>query len=290
MNMSQIHEQLAGIDLQSNLSAQAVLYEIAIRRDKRKKNKQLIALVVLLAVSLCVVQFQQISTFAGSLYRDVLISLKDDSLVFENFEFVPVEIRDINWISSWVRGSRIGEKRYDSIETAEDELKISILRNPNSIGLDRYMLINLIYFESDNRIEMILPRHFIGDLKNYQESRSENGELSYSYQADDKTVYKSPLSMKIVFFAAAGDAHINHSWTFFDYEDIYQSPISDITAYFMKDSGSVTFSEQELKLFDAAAEPKLVAAFVKDNLLYIIEGNTSNNELKHLIDTFVIPG
>ena len=289
MNMNQIREQLDDIDLQSNLSAQAVLREITIRRDKRKKSKQMIVLVVFLAVSLCAVQFQQISTFAGSLYRDIVLTLKDDKLVIENFEFVPVEIRDINWISSGERGKRIGEKRYDNIEAAENELKLNILRNPNSIGLDRYMLINLVYFEADNRVELILPRHFIGDLKDYQEARLENGDLYYSYQADDQTAYQSPLTMKIIFFAAAGDSYANHSWTFFDYEEMYQSPVSGITAYLMKDSGRIAFSEQELKLYEAATETKRVAAFVQNNLLYIIEGNTNASEMKHLVDTFEIP-
>lgn len=288
MNMDQIREQLEGINLQSNISARTVLHEITVRKDKRKKKKQLIAVVALLAVILCAVQFQQISAFAESLYRELVVALRKDTLVFENFEFIPVEIRNLNWISSGEHGKRIGEKRYDSIETAEDELKISILRNPNSIELNRYMLINLIYFESDSRVELIFPRHFIGDLKDYQETKLENGDLYYSYQADDQTTYKSPLTMKIIFFAAAGDSFTNHSWTFFDYEEMYQSPASNITAYLMKDAGRVAFSGQELKLYDAATETKRIAAFAQNNLLYVIEGNTSVNEMRHLVDTFVI--
>ncbi len=127
------------------------------------------------------------------------------------------------------------------------KLKISSLRNPNSIELNRFMLINLVYFESDNRAELIFPRHFIGDLKDYQEVKTENEGLYYSYQTDDQTVYKSPLKMRIIFFAAAGNSFIDHSLIFYDYKEKYQSPVNGITAYLMKNSGHVAFSEQERK-------------------------------------------
>lgn len=291
MNMELIREQLEGIETpEINLTHHDILNEIHARKNKRRSNLRIITIVAILFIAIGTTQYQQISAFAGSLYRNITFSLNNETLVIDNLGTIPIEIGELNWLGNRQNkreGTRVGSKDYTDINALEEELGVSILRNSISIDMSRHSRIPLVYFEKTNIAELIFHRHFIGDLKDYKETIAKNGDLSYSYKTDD-TVYKSPLSMVVSFLTGSGNDLENQDWEFFDYAEKYTSPINGITAYLMKYGGSIALGEEEIELRSAAGEADLVTVFVNDNLLYTISGNVPSDEMKRIVDGFII--
>jgi hypothetical protein len=291
MNMELIRKQLEGIETpEVNLTHHDILNEIRARKNRRRSNLRIVAIVAVLFIAVGTTQYQQISAFAGSLYRNITFSLNNDTLVIENLGTIPIEIGELNWLGNRNEkreGTRVGSKAYADINALEEELGISILRNSISIDMSRHSRIPFVYFEKTNIVELIFQRHFIGDLKDYKETIEENGDLSYSYKTDG-SVYKSPLDMSVSFLTGNGENLENNSWEFFDYEEKYTSPINGITAYLMKYGGSITLGEEEIELRLAAGEADSVIVFVDDNLLYTIAGNVPSDDMKRIVDGFII--
>ncbi|HCS72726.1 MAG TPA: hypothetical protein DIW17_02490 [Clostridiales bacterium] len=113
------------------------------------------------------------------------------------------------------------------------------------------------------------------------------GDLYYSYKADG-TVYKSPLDISVSFLTGSGEDMVNQNWEFFDYKEKYTSPTNGITAYLMKYGGGIALGEEQIKLRSAAGEADSVTVFVNDNLLYTISGNIPSDEMKRIVDGFII--
>lgn len=283
MNMEQIREQLEGIQIQESIAPQDILNKIRDRRHKRKVRLWGMAAAAILLFAIGAAQFQQISSFAQSVYRSIILSLNEDTLFIGYLETIPVEIKGLSWV-----GNEIGNKHYSDIADVEEELGIHILRNTLSIDMDRHQRINLTLIKSRNIAELIFPRHFIGDLKNYQETLPDNGDLQYSYESDDNTLYKSPVSMTISFVTGEGKDVEKRPWEFFDYEEKYVSPENGITAYLMKNSENITLGGEKIALRVAAGEPGIIAVFVRNNLLYSLSGNISSNEMKRIVDAFIM--
>lgn len=285
MNIELIREQLKGIEVEEICMADEILNKIRARKQKRRLNLRVAAIIACLFISIGTIQFQQISAFAESLYRNIIISLNNDTIVINNLGTTPIELKGFSWLGS--KGTRIGTKYYPGIKAVEEELGISVLYNPISVDMNRHTQIPLIYFESRNIAELIFHRHFIGDLKNYNETILENGDLQYSYETDD-TIYKSPLSMTISLITGSGGDLENHNWEFFDYEEKYISPVNGITAYLMKYAGSIGLGDEKIALRSAAGETNSIIVFANDNLLYTISGNVPSDEMKRIVDGFII--
>jgi hypothetical protein len=283
MNMEQIREQLEGIQIQESIAPQDILNKIRARRHKRKMRLWGMTAAAVLLFTIGAIQFQQISSFAQSVYRRVILSLNEDTLFIGYLETIPVEIKGFRWV-----GNEVGNKQYSDITDVEEELGVHILRNTLSIDMDHHRRINLTFFKSQNIAELIFPRHFIGDLKNYQETIPDNGDLQYSYESDDNTLYKSPVSMAISFVTGGSDDVEKRPWEFFDYEEKYVSPENGITAYLMKHTGSITLGGEKIALRAAAGDPGIIAVFVKNNLMYSLSGNIPSNEIKRIVDAFIM--
>lgn len=283
MNMEQIREQMEGIQIQEFIAPQDILNKIRVRRQKRKVRLRGMAVAASLLIAIGAVQFQQISAFTQSVYRSVILSLGKDTLYIGYLQTIPSEIKSLSWI-----GGKVGIKDYSGIADAEEELGIHVLRNTLSIGMDRHRRINLTFFKTGNVVELKFDRHFIGDLKNYQETILDNGDLRYSYESDDDTLYKSPVSMTVSFVTGGGNDVEKRPWEFFDYEEKYVSPENNITAFLMKHSGSIMLGGEKLALRAAAGEPGISAVFVRNNLLYTLSGNIPSSEMKRIVDAFIV--
>ncbi|MEN6316200.1 MAG: hypothetical protein ABFD25_18360 [Clostridiaceae bacterium] len=283
MNMEQIREQMEGIQIREPIATQDILNKIRARRQKRKARLRVMTVAASLLIVIGAAQFQQISTFAQSVYRSIILSLNKDILDIGYLETIPAEIKGLSWV-----GGEVGSKHYSGIADVEEELGIRVLRNTLSIDMERHRNINLTFFKTGNVAKLNFHRHFIGDLKNYQETILDNGDLKYSYESDGNTLYKSPVSMTISFVTGGGADVEKGPWEFFDYEEKYLSPENNITAYLMKPSGSIIMGGKKIALREAAGEPGIIAVFVWDNLLYTLSGNIPSSEMKRIVDAFIV--
>jgi outer membrane lipoprotein-sorting protein len=283
MNMELIRKQLEEITPPEMRFKQHVLQQIRIRRQNRRRHMLISAAIILLVVIIGTAQFQQIAAMAENMYRSIKLSLYNETLVIDNnVDRIPIEVEGLEWVGK--QSNRVGHKSYTDSHAAQDELKIKLLHNARS----NESALNFLYFEKENRAELILRHFFIGDLKNFKETILENGDKRQSYSSDQETVYKSPIDMKVSFFTAKGAEYKMDNLDTYNYEEKYVSPVNGITAYLLKDAFQATSDESSLLMYAAGSITEKLAVFVHDNLLYIISGNLPSSEMKNIIDAFVV--
>lgn len=287
MNMKLIREQLEEIHPPELDIKKSVLQQIRIRRHNRKRRMQISAVAAMLVVILGTAQFHQIAAVAENLYRNIHLSLNNEILVIDNdIEMIPIKVDDLTWVGS--QPNRVGSKHYSDIHAAEDELKIKVLQNTMSYESNHQRQVPFLYFEERNMAKLLLSDLFIGDLSNFSETILENGDRQVSYGAHHDTIYKSPVSMTVMFFTGRGDNYKTDNWEIYDYEEKYISPVNGITAYLLTDTFQIASGEERLLISAAGNSTDKITVFIHDNLFYTISGNIPSSEMKKIIDSFVI--
>ncbi|MFD0710985.1 hypothetical protein [Paenibacillus sp. GCM10027626] len=287
MNMEIIRKQLEEINPPEINIRQNVLHQIRTRRQNRKRHMKISAVVALLVVIIGTVQFHEIAAMAENVYRNIQISLNNEILVIDdNLEMVPVEVKGLTWIGS--QPNRVGSKHYTDINAAEDELRIKLLQNTMSYESAIQRQVPFLYFEERNIAQLLLGDLFIGDLKNFSETILDNGDRQLSYSTDHDSIYKSPVSMRVLFFTGGSINYGTDNWDIYDYEEKYISPVNGITAYLLTNTFQVESGEERLLIYAANNTTDKITVFVHDNLFYTISGNIPSSEMKKIIDSFVI--
>lgn len=287
IKMELIREQFADIQPPQVDIKRNVLLQIQIRKRNRRRRMQILAAASLLVVILLAVQFPRIAVVAENLYRNIQLSLNNGSLVIHNdMKAAPIKVDDLTWVGS--KPNRVGMKQYGDIHAAETELKIRVLHNTMSYEPVLKRQIPFSYFEKQKMGELLLNDLFIGDLRNFKESILENGDRQATYSADHTTIYKSPVSMKVMFFTGGGANYEANNLDVYNYEEKYISPVNGITAYFLRDTSQIASNEERLLTYAAGDRTDAVTVFVHDQLFYTISGNIPSDEMKQIIDSFVI--
>lgn len=283
MNMELIRKQLAEMTAPDMPLKQQVLHQIQIRRHNRKRHIQLSAAAVLFVVIMGVLQFQQLAAMAENIYRSIQISFQNETLVIDNnLEMIPIEVNGLTQVGK--QPNRVGYKSYTGINAAENELKIKLL--PNTMSNESP--VDFRYFEKRKVAELLLRDIFTGDLKNFNVTILENGDRQSRYHADQDSVYKSPVSMKVLFFTGRGAEYEMDNLDTYSYVEKYISPVNGIAAYLLKDTFQATSEENSLLMYAAGGITERVTVFVHNNLFYTIYGNIPSSEMKKIIDAFVI--
>lgn len=287
MNMKLIREQLEEINPPEINIKQNVFHGIRIRRHHRKRRMQFSAAVVMLFIIMGILQFPQVIAMAENVYRNIKLSLNNEMLVVDdNIDLIPIEVSGLTWVGS--QPNRVGMKYYSDMNEVEDELGIKRLQSTMSIESIHHRQIPFLYFEERKMAQLLLGEIFIGDLKNFNETIMENGERQFSYNTEYDSIYKSPVSMRIMFFTGRGADYETGHWDIYDYEEKYLSPVNDITAYLLTNTFQIASGEERLLVYTAEATTEKIAVFVHDNLFYTISGNVPSTEMKKIIDSFVI--
>lgn len=288
MKMELIRKQLADIKPPLVDIKQNVLQQIRIRRRNRRRRIQIsVTAAVLLLAILGTTQFHQIAAVAENLYRNIQLSLNNESLIINNnMGTIPIRVDDLTWVGS--KPNRVGMKQYSDIHAAETELKLNVLRNTMSYEPVLKRQIPFSYFEKRKMGELILNDLFIGDLRNFKESILENGDRQVTYSSDHNTIYKSPVSMKVMFFTGGGANYEADNLDVYNYEEKYISPVNGITAYFLRDTSQIASNEERLLIYAAGTKTDAVTVFVHGDLFYTISGNVPSEEMKQIIDSFVV--
>ncbi|NLC42840.1 MAG: hypothetical protein GX783_01005 [Clostridiales bacterium] len=289
MNMKDVRRQFEDMEVQQHDFTTDVMNRIQIRSKKRKVRLRIATIAIALIITIGATQFQHISAYANSIYRNIAIRLNNDMIILDDLDSIPIEIKDVNWLGH-KKGNRAGVKSYASIEEAEEELKINILTNSISRSDIYHFGISFMYFENINKAELSFSNHFIGDLKGFKEIITEENNLRISYTADETTLYQSPLSMKITFLTGIGRDFENIDWESFDFEEKYISSTNGIAAYLMKYVPEFELNEDQTALRAAAGESAnaKTALFVHENLLYTISGDAPFEEFKRIVDSFIV--
>lgn len=287
MNMEFIRRQLQEINPPEINIKQHVLEQLRNRRKNRKRHMQISAVIALVVVIFGTTQFNNIVVMAENIYRKIQISLNNEIFItHNNLEMVPIEVKDLTWIGS--KPNRVGSKYYTDISAAEAELGISLLQNTMSYEFAAQRQVPLLYFEERNIAQLILGEIFIGDLKNFNETILFNGDRQLSYSTDHDSIYKSPVTMNVLFFTGRGTNYVTENWGIYDYEERYRSPVNGITAYLLTNTFQVESGQNRLLIYAANNTTDKITVFVHDNLFYTISGNIPSYEMKKIIDSFVI--
>ncbi|GIP32031.1 hypothetical protein [Paenibacillus sp. J2TS4] len=291
MRMEFIREQLEEIHPPELDIKPSVLQQIQIRKQNHKRRIkrriQISAAAALLVIIIGTAQFNQVMAIAENVYRNIQIPLKNEILVInDDLEMVPIKVGNLTWVGK--KPKRVGSKLYTDIIAAEDELKINVLQNTMSYESVARRQVPFLYFEERNIAQLLLGEFFIGDLKNFSETILDNGDRQLSYSTDHDSIYKSPVSMSVLFFTGKGANYETDNWDIYDYDEKYISPVNGITAYLLTNTFQVESGEERLLIYAADNTTDKITVFVHDNLFYTISGNIPSSEVKKIIDSFVI--
>lgn len=287
MNMEHIREQLKEIQVPDSNVKKEVLQEIKKRSIKRKRRIKITSIVALFVIIIGLTQFERVKVVAENLYRTIHIALTDDTLVIDNpFEAVPVKVGQLDWIGK-NKDQRVGMKEYTDVYEAEEELKINILENTMRYESVYQRGVPFIYYENHQMVELLFNYYSIGDLKDFHETVLENGDSQFSYSIKEDGIYKSPVSMRVMFFTETGANYQLNNMEDYNYEEKYTSPLNGITAYILKDTVQAASSEQKMLSYVAGTTTDKITVFVHDNLFYTITGNIPTSEMKTIIDSFI---
>lgn len=233
------------------------------------------------------IQFERVIVVAENIYRNIHIALNDNTLVIDNgFEAIPIEVDNLAWVGE--KDRRVGTKYYTDIYEAENELSINMLENTMRYKSTHQRDVPFIYFEESQIAKLLFSNYIIGDLENYNETLLENGDWQSSNSIDKEAIYKSPVSMSVMFFTESGENHQLNNLDQYNYEEKYTSPSNNITAYLLKGSFQFSSSDETLLSYAADTITDKITVFVHDNLFYTISGDIPSSEMKKIIDSFVI--
>lgn len=287
MNIERIRQQMKEIQIPDIDIKNDVLLEIKKRSTKRKRSFKIATVVALLMMIIGFIQFDRIIVIAGSAYKNIQLVLNHNSFVIEDeFAAIPIEVDNLDWVGKMEK--RVGTKEYMNIDMAENELNIHVLRNMMHDKSAFERQVSFLYFEEHKMAQLLLNEYIIGDLENVSEMLLENGDRQFSYLSSDHTVYKSPVSMSVIFFTETDNNYEMNNLEKYNYEEKYTSTANGITAYILDSDLHLSSKENTLLSNAAGTATGKMAVFVHDNLFYIMTGHIPTVEMKNIIDSFII--
>lgn len=289
MDMKEIRKQMEEIQLPVVDIKSDVLQQIKRRQIKRKRRIKIFSAIAAIVAITCLTQFERVAVVAENMYRNINVTLNDTTLIIDNeFQAVPIEIKDLNWVGSKWRG-RYGGKDYPTIQDAENELKINLLKSEMGFIESPYPWgIPFAYFEKDGLAMLTFGDYIIGDLMNYTVIASEEGDSVDTSYDTEGTIYKGTVSMRVMFFTESGKDYALQNMEEYNYEEEYISKNNGIRAYIFKNGTQYASDEEGMLNFMIRDTTENVTVFVHNNLLYKLSGDIPTTEMKKIIDSFVV--
>ncbi len=107
MNMKDVRRQFEDMEVQQHDFTTDVMNQIQIRSKKRKVRLRIATIAIALIITIGATQFQHISAYANSIYRNIAIRLNNDMIILDDLDSIPIEIKDVNWLGH-KKGNRAG--------------------------------------------------------------------------------------------------------------------------------------------------------------------------------------